>query len=196
VKSGPALFKHGEVLSVQEKARRGQLQKEQADENRVKDNLKMCFDKYKTVREFKIGAPQIYARNSQGINSVYAERIREIPIDKPRIDWYFGKTRSGKTYQAELDVGGKTNPDVYYANGTVHWYSNYAGQSTIIFNEYRKSSLQDFCNLLSVLEGWPADQECKGGFVPIRAKHIIITCPRPPEALEVNGELYRGEFES
>lgn len=169
---------------------------EQRDQNRVKVNLKDCFEKYKTVREFKLNAPQVYAKNSHGIDSVYAERIRAIPIDKPELHWYFGKTRHGKTFQALKDVGGKNNKDVYYANGTVHWYSNYAGQSTIVFNEYRKSNLQDFTNMLSVMEGYPADQECKGGYVPIRAKLIIFTCPRPPEAMTVNGVYFRGEFET
>jgi len=56
--------------------------------------------------------------------------------------------------------------------------------------------LQDFTNLLAVLEGYPADQEYKGGYTPIRATRVIITCPRPPCAIEVDGIQYRGEFES
>jgi len=66
----------------------------------------------------------------------------------------------------------------------------------MLLNEYRKSTLQDFCSLLTVLEGFPADQEYKGGYTPIRVKRIIITCPRPPEAMTVDGVRYRGEYES
>jgi len=66
----------------------------------------------------------------------------------------------------------------------------------MLFNEYRKSNAENFCNLLSVMEGYPADQEVKGGYTPIRIKLLIITCPRPPVAMIVNGISYPGEYES
>lgn len=86
----------------------------------------------------------MYAKFSTGIKDVYSERIRDIPCVKPKIYWYYGKTRCGKTFQALKDIGQTTPKPVpwcYYANGPIHWYSNYAGQEMILFNEYRKSSL-------------------------------------------------------
>jgi len=73
VKSGRAEFEQGSVLSVIEKARRASLSKEQAsdEDNRVKLNLKGCFEKFKTCAEFKEKAPWIYAKNSAGIDRVY-----------------------------------------------------------------------------------------------------------------------------
>ena len=65
----------------------------------------------------------------------------------------------------------------------------------MLFNEFRKSNLEDFAKLLTVLEGYPADMPIKGGFTPVRVTLIVITCPRPPVALLVGQHHYRGEFE-
>jgi len=44
------------------------------------------------------------------------------------------------------------------------------------------------------MEGYPADQEYKGGYTPIRIKLLVITCPRPPCDMTVDGVFYPGEF--
>jgi len=68
----------------------------------------------------------------------------------------------------------------------------------IMYNEFRKSSMEDFCNLLTVMEGFPADQPVKGGFTPVRINKLVITCPRPPATMTVFGahgpKVFEGEF--
>lgn len=44
------------------------------------------------------------------------------------------------------------------------------------------------------MEGFRADQEYKGGYTPIRIKLLVITCPRPPCDMIVDGVNYPGEF--
>lgn len=118
----------------------------------------------------------------------------------PVLEWHFGDTRSGKTTAALAIVGGKDNPDCYYHKGTIDWIGHYSGESIMLLNEYRASSKDAFCTLLSILEGFPADVQIKGGFSPIRVKTIIITCPRPPKALDVSlfgfWHHFDGEFAS
>ena len=52
--------------------------------------------------------------------------------------------------------------------------------------------------LLSIMEGFPADIKKKGTFVPVRITKLFITCPRPPKALmcELFGQerTFPGEF--
>jgi len=58
--------------------------------------------------------------------------------------------------------------------------------------------MEAFTNLLTVMEGFPADLPVKGGFTPIRINKLIITCPRPPETLTVmtaaGPKTFEGEF--
>lgn len=83
--------------------------------------------------------------------------------------------------------------------GDLDWVKGgYAGQPTILLNEFRKSKMEAFTNLLTVMEGFPADLPVKGGFTPIRINKLIITCPRPPETLTVmtaaGPKTFEGEF--
>lgn len=104
IKAGRPLFEIGNVLSSEEQVRRTQLAQQQASNNKAHehrvDSLKIGFDIYKSVTEWKQKDPATYARNCHGIDLVYANRLREVPIIKPKIDWFFGPTRSGKTYAA------------------------------------------------------------------------------------------------
>jgi len=85
---------------------------------------------------------------------------------------------------------------VFYHNGTLDWWDGYHGQEAVLLNEYRKSKTDSFCQLLSIMEGFPADQQVKGGYTPVRIKRLIITCPNPPRRIRVNGTEYRGEYET
>jgi hypothetical protein len=78
--------------------------------------------------------------------------------------------------------------------------TSYAGEEILFLNEYRCSNKLAFTNLLSIMEGFPADIPIKGGFTPIRINKLIITCPRPPIGKDVEmfgiTKHYRGEYES
>jgi len=65
----------------------------------------------------------------------------------------------------------------------------------MFLNEYRASSKEAFCILLSIMEGFPADIKVKGDFCPVRIKKLIITCPRPPKALSCELFGYATHFE-
>lgn len=130
----------------------------------------------------------------------YNAVLRAKPCDKPYIEWHFGETRSGKTYAGCLLTGGKDNPLCHRQMGPFEWVTNYNGQEMMFLNEYRASSKEAFCMLLSIMEGFSADIKKKGSFVPIRINKLIITCPHPPKALECmmfnRKYSFRGEYES
>jgi len=69
----------------------------------------------------------------------------------------------------------------------------------MLMNEYAISTMQAFKTLLQIMEGYPGEYPIKGGFTSIRLDKLIITCPRPPKALEVEfwgrKVAFRGEFE-
>lgn len=142
LKSGPAYWSLGQVTSQQELDRRVALSAVQgsSETNRIKVNLEMCFEQYDRPSQFRREHPAIFAKNCNGIMAIYASRLREVSCEMPIIFWYFGPTRSGKTYQAIIDTGGKDNMDCYCTNGPVKWYSNYEGQSMILMNEFRHST--------------------------------------------------------
>lgn len=153
------------------------------------------------MKDFIRENPDLYAKNCHGVREIYLQRIRDSAMVKPVSEWHFGHTRSGKTYAGLDSVGGMNNPDCHYQQGNLDWIKgNYMGEAILFLNEYRHSNMEAFTNLLTILEGYRAEMPMKGSFVPIRAQRVIITCPRPPQALTIMGpygpETFGGEFES
>jgi len=99
------------------------------------------------------------------------------PVDRGEqtVYWFWGPTGSGKTRTA-VEMGG----DDYWMSGkNLRWWDGYAGQSTVIIDDFRG----DFCTfheLLRILDRYPYRVEIKGGSVPLESKTIIITSPKPP----------------
>ena len=144
-------------------------------------------------------SPMIYGRFRNAIIDYYNAVLKAKPATKPYIEWHFGDTRSGKTFTCDILVGGRDNRDCHFQQGPFDWVTNYTGQEILYLNEYRASSKEAFTQLLSIMEGFPADIKKKGTFVPVRINKLFITCPRPPKALfcELFGEVksFKGEFE-
>lgn len=164
------------------------------------DALKEAFEECKCLREFRMLYPELYARNCHGVAQIYRARIAESPCERPVIEWRFGDTRTGKTYAGLESVGGKDNENVFYQEGNMTWIKGeYEGQQIFFLNEFRKSTMEAFVSLLSMMEGFPAQFAVKGGFTHLRLKKVIITCPRPPKGMNImmgSGlKFYRGEFD-
>ena len=145
-------------------------------------------------------SPMIYGRFRNAIIDYYNAVLKAKPATKPYIEWHFGDTRSGKTFTCDILVGGRDNRDCHFQQGPFDWITNYNGQEILYLNEYRASSKEAFTQLLSIMEGFPADIKKKGTFVPVRITKLFITCPRPPK--ETYCELFGltrhfdGEFAS
>jgi len=142
--------------------------------------------------------PNLYGRFRNAIKDYYYAALKSKPCEKPYIEYHFGEPRSGKTTAGLLLAGGKDNPDCHYQEGPFEWLTDYGGQNILFLNEYRASTKESLCMLLSIMEGFPANIKIKGGFTPVRINKLIITCPNPPEALSCefwgNSRDFHGEY--
>ena len=88
---------------------------------------------------------------------------------------YWGVTGSGKSYKAFAD-----NPTAYIIPGGSHvWYDGYAGESTIIFDEFEPKSTT-FESILRVCDKYPLRLPVKGGFVHCLATSVYFTSNYDP----------------
>lgn len=105
--------------------------------------------------------------------------------DKPIVEWYYGKTGTGKTRKAYED-----NPNAYFkdmSNGK--WWSGYAQQDCVILDDMRKDTFK-YHELLRLLDRYPLMVEFKGGAMHFNSPKIIITsCFRPEEMYDTREDL-------
>jgi len=117
-----------------------------------------------------------YPANYQTIK--YAETIQkylEKPrIEKPTVEWYYGKTGTGKTRTAFEKL-----PNAYFKDGT-KWWNGYDQHENVIIDDFRPQQIL-FQELLRLLDRYPHQVETKGGSRQFKAKHIIITSPLHPK---------------
>ncbi len=105
----------------------------------------------------------------------YKERKRRW---KPKVEWYYGSTGSGKSKTAYEILG----EDVYTTGKTIKWWEGYDAHEHVIIDDFRK----DFCcfhELLKLLDRYPYRVECKGGSREFLATHIIITSAYHPKEI-------------
>uniref|UniRef100_UPI0040481752 hypothetical protein n=1 Tax=Polaribacter sp. TaxID=1920175 RepID=UPI0040481752 len=117
-----------------------------------------------------------YPANYQTIK--YAETIQkylEKPrTEKPTVEWYYGKTGTGKTRTAFEKL-----PNAYFKDGT-KWWNGYDQHENVIIDDFRPQQIL-FQELLRLLDRYPHQVETKGGSRQFRATHIIITSPLHPK---------------
>ena len=194
----PVVFEKGEPAP--DKKPGGSTESHKKSEQTKKINLEIELAKHKNAEQFVMMSPMIYGRFRNAIIDYYNAVLKAKPATKPYIEWHFGDTRSGKTFTCDILVGGRDCKDCHFQQGPFDWVTNYTGQEILYLNEYRASGKEAFTQLLSIMEGFPADIKKKGTFIPVRINKLFITCPRPPKALmcELFGQVvsFRGEYES
>lgn len=103
---------------------------------------------------------------------------------KPNVYWFWGPTGTGKShtaYQMALDLGSVP----YICNEAVNgnwWWDGYNMDDTVIAEDFRKEYCR-FPQLLRMLDKYPFQVAIKGGYLPLLARTIIITCAFSPEQL-------------
>lgn len=103
------------------------------------------------------------------------------------IHWYYGATGTGKTYAAfeEAKAASAVPGDIWISGRNLEWWQGYQGQHNVILDDFRG----DFCEfhtLLRYLDVYPIMVNFKGGSTWLRATHIWITSPYPPERVFMN----------
>lgn len=96
------------------------------------------------------------------------------------VDWYFGRTGTGKSRRVFEEY-----PDAYVKCGGNDWWDHYAGEKTVIFDDFRGDWFK-FSTLLTLLDRYPTKVPFKGGICEMSATHFVITCSKRPEELFCN----------
>lgn len=122
--------------------------------------------------------PSLMKARNLYLMSKAASRKRE----KPRVEWLFGPTGSGKTRYAVEHA-----EEDYWISSDFVWFDGYVGQKTAILDDFRAGALK-FEFLLRLLDWYPVFVQVKGGYAVWCPKLIFITAPARPEEVFVNHE--------
>lgn len=104
---------------------------------------------------------------------------RETPI---QTKIWFGKAGQGKTYAAGTYIieNNMTEPfDMDYDKTSKGWFDGYNGEHTIMFDDFRGSSMHPV-KWMNLVDGKMKTLPIKGGYVQNRVNLILITCPQHP----------------
>lgn len=145
-----------------------------------------------SLRDIAQDYPDIYCKYYRGFLALQ-QTIRCIPREydpraryaPPTVNWYYGRSGSGKSRQAYTEALADPLRRVYTKPPDSKWFDSYNGHDTIILDDYRGSWFS-FGFLLRLLDVYPIQVECKGSMIPLCADIFYITCPLRPEQLYAN----------
>lgn len=130
-----------------------------------------------TMRQVAEELPEIFVRHWRGLREwqreMTAKPPRDLP-DGPEVWVFWGASGTGKSRRAR-----DTWPGAYWKLNSAKWWDGYAGQDTVIFDDFKGSSmcLHDFQR---VVDRYPMDIEVKGGTVPLSAVRYVFTSNKHP----------------
>lgn len=139
---------------------------------KTKESLENGASMRDIIRETTSGQSLQYAKQWL----TYEEKPRNY---KPKVEWYYGLTGTGKSKLAFKTFEGK---DYFVANETNKWWDGYDGHQNIIIDDMRSNFATYHC-LLRLLDRYEHKIEYKGGFRQFKGKHIIITSSETPEEM-------------
>lgn len=114
----------------------------------------------------------IYIRYRNSLHQIYRDAANCNTVLDGRLqhEWWWGAPGTGKTSRAFREY-----PDAYIKDPKERWWDGYAGQTTIIvddFDIYQKSLAGD---MKRWLDRYPFQAPVKGGYLKIRPIKIIVT---------------------
>jgi len=124
--------------------------------------------------------PGIKIRHWNALQSIRNAHI--LPIERPTIevDYYWGKTGTGKSHAANAKY-----PNAYWKIASNKWWDNYKGEDTVIIDELSTECIS-IPKLLTWFDKYKCYVEVKGGTTGLRATKFIITSNLSPEELTAN----------
>lgn len=132
------------------------------------------------LKEIADEFPAAFIRHHRGLEAykrVQAEGdgCRNFGPDGPEVWVFWGPTGSGKSRRAR-----EMWPDAYEKMTNGQWWDGYAGEETVIFDDFKGSSMK-LHDLQLVLDwGRRVQVEVKGGSVALRATRFVFTSNRHP----------------
>lgn len=102
-------------------------------------------------------------------------------VGAPTVNWYWGKTGTGKTRAAieEAESHGGGDP-LWISSDTFKWFDGYDAHDVVLFDDFRSDGVS-LPWMLRLLDRYPVRVPIKGGYRAFKPKVIYITCPRPPQ---------------
>lgn len=82
---------------------------------------------------------------------------------------YYGATGLGKSRAAR-----ESYPDAYVKPVGTDWFDGYAGEETVLLDEFR-ANWMSYGLLLSITDRYPCTVPCKGGHINFNAKRLVFT---------------------
>lgn len=132
-----------------------------------------CRELAKTTNRIR---PVILAASSiQGIRIAekYLEYFEPVRTWEPKVEWFYGRSGSGKSYTAYQTFKPFPN-ETYTCMDTAQWFQGYDGHRKVIIDDMRGDFTKLHC-LLRLLDENAYRVQNKGGSRQFLADHIIIT---------------------
>lgn len=133
-----------------------------------------------SLEEVAEESPAIYVRYTKGLTALMMSKMTD-RTEKPEVSWLWGETGSGKTRTAV-----ECRKSFYIKDSSI-WWDGYTQQECIIIDDF--DGKWNFRDLLRLLDRYPYQGQCKGGYIKINSPIIFITCEYPPQAFWKGSEL-------
>lgn len=138
----------------------------------------MLDDGY-SLREVAGECKAVFIRYHRGLKA-YQDLIlsggpRDLMKDGPEVWVFWGPTGTGKSHRAFTSW-----PGAYRKITSDKWWDGYKGQETVIFDDFKGSSLK-LHDFQLVIDKYPLDVEVKGGLIPLSAKRYVFTSNKHPK---------------
>jgi len=128
--------------------------------------------------EVHFGTVMQYKRGLDYYEHVIAKKRRNAEgYKQPLVHIITGSTGSGKSRIA-FDKHGFDK--VYIMpDHKLRWCGTYNGQTAVLFDEVRPGSIMPIETFLRIVDGYPVELECKGGYKMLQAGEIYFTSNTP-----------------
>ncbi len=138
-----------------------------------------------TVESIAFEYPSAFIRYGRGIRDLYSATQSHRANSVPTVILCFGPTGVGKSKLCNADPINTYNVNTGTNNNV--WFTGYAGQSTIAFDDFYGWLKWDF--LLRLTDRYPVRLPIHGGSLPCQANRFIFTSNKRPSTWYKNMDM-------
>lgn len=120
--------------------------------------------------QFEDMDPGVLFRNYTSAKRLYNDTIIASKRDNICVNYYYGRTGTGKTYAAMTEAG----EDAYWKLSTNKWWDGYKGQLNVVIDEMTAGCI-GICHLLRWFDWYPCQLEVKGSCIGLKATNFWVT---------------------